>query len=254
MIRVTIWNEYRHEVQVPEVAKIYPRGIHNAIGDHLKKNENFQVRTATLDEPENGLTEEVLNNTDVLIWWGHLDQEEVLDEVAERVYQRVIQGMGFIVLHSGHASKPFRKLCGTECQNVPWREAGEKERLWKIMPSHPILKGIEGDYIEIPHEEMYGEPFCMPAPQELILISWFEGGDVFRSGFTLKRGNGNIFYFRPGHEAFPVFYQKEVLQILENAVEWAAPPFPVPHCRSDYSPLEPIKSMQASIEALHTKQ
>lgn len=243
MIRVAIWNEYRHELRIPQVAEIYPGGIHKAIGDHLITNPDIQVRTATLDEPENGLTQKLLDHTDVLVWWGHLDQDELLDEVAERVYQRVIQGMGLIVLHSGHASKPFRRLCGTECQNVSWREAGEKERLWKVMPSHPILRGIPGDYFEIPHEEMYGEPFCMPVPDELLLISWFEGGEVFRSGFTLKRGNGNIFYFRPGHEAFPVFYQKEVQQILMNAVLWAAPPFPVPEGRGDYSPLEPLRSV-----------
>ena len=240
MIRVTVWNENIHEVNMPEAKAIYPDGIHNAIAGFLSRNENLQVRTATLNQPEHGLTDEVLNHTDVLIWWGHIAHDDVSDTVVEKVYQRIMSGMGFIALHSAHACKVFMKLCGTECGNVCWREAGEKERLWKVIPSHPILKGINGDYFEIPHEEMYGEPFCIPTPDEVLLISWFKGGDVFRSGFTLKRGNGNVFYFRPGHETFPVYHQKEVQQILENAVLWATPAFTVGPGRSSYQPLEEI--------------
>ncbi|NLO82349.1 MAG: trehalose utilization protein ThuA [Clostridiales bacterium] len=238
-IRVTVWNEFRHEKNDPEVAKIYPDGIHNAIADFLKEQGQFEVRTATLDEPEHGLTDEVLQNTDVMIWWGHLAHEEVKDEIVEKVHRRILDGMGLIVLHSGHASKIFRKICGTNSERLKWRESGEKERLWVIEPGHPIVEGLD-EYIEIPNEEMYGERFDIPAPDTLIFISWFEGGEVFRSGCCYRRGRGKIFYFRPGHETFPVYYQKEVQRVIINAVKWAAPvngPKPV---YGNYKPLESI--------------
>jgi len=221
LIRVTVWNEYRHEKKDSEVAKIYPEGIHGAIAKYLRKQEDLNVRTATLDEPEHGLTSEVLNQTDVLTWWGHMAHNEVSDTVVERIYQRVLDGMGLIVLHSAHFSKIFRKLMGTTC-NLKWREIGEKERLWAVEPGHPIVKGL-GPYIEIPHTEMYGERFDIPQPDTLIFISWFEGGEVFRSGCCYHRGKGKIFYFRPGHETYPIFYQSEVLKVINNAIHWAAP-------------------------------
>lgn len=220
-IKVTVWNEYFHETQDPAIAKVYPNGIHNCIADFLR-TEDFIVRTATLQQEENGLTEEVLNDTDVLIWWGHMAHEKVADEVVQRVYKRVLDGMGLIVLHSGHGSKIFQKLCGTDSGWLKWREAGEKEILWVIDPTHPIADGLE-EKIVIPHEEMYGESFLIPQPDEIVFISWFQGGEVFRSGLTYRRGNGKIFYFRPGHEAFPVYYQKEIQQVIKNAVKWAAP-------------------------------
>jgi trehalose utilization protein len=179
------------------------------------------VRTATLDEPEHGLTEEVLAETDVLLWWGHMAHKEVSDEVVERVQKRVLEGMGLIVLHSAHVSKIFVKLMGTGCM-LRWREAGERERLWVVAPGHPIAEGI-GDYFEIPHEEMYGEFFDIPAPDALVFVSWFQGGEVFRSGCCFERGQGRIFYFRPGHETHPTYHQPEVQRVISNAVRWAAP-------------------------------
>ena len=175
--------------------------------------------TATLDEPEHGLTEEVLNRTDVLIWWGHVAHGDVTDEIVSRVQQRVLSGMGLIVLHSGHFSKIFRRMLGTNC-SLRWREIAEKERLWNIEPGHPISRGI-GDYIEIPNTEMYGERFDIPTPDKLIFVSWFEGGEVFRSGCCWERGNGKIFYFRPGHETYPIFYNGDVQRVITNAVRWA---------------------------------
>jgi len=219
-LRVTVWNEYRHEKTHEEVAKVYPGGMHEAIAQHLRA-EGFQVRTATLDEPEHGLTEEVLAQTDVLIWWGHMAHGDVEDEIVDRVYQRVLGGMGLIVLHSGHFSKIFKKLMGTSC-NLKWREIGEKERIWVVEPGHPIAKGL-GEYFEIPNAEMYGERFDIPAPDTLVFVSWFQGGEVFRSGCCYHRGNGKVFYFRPGHETYPIFYQAEVLRVMANAVRWAAP-------------------------------
>lgn len=198
-MNVLIWNEHRHEQQNEEVAKIYPDGIHGAIKEFLE-TDDIHVETATLDEPNHGITEERLAKTDVMLWWGgHLAHHEVADEVVEQVHQRVMEGMGLIVLHSGHFSKIFKKLMGTGC-DLKWREADETERMWVVNPSHPIVEGI-GEFIEIEKEEMYGEHFDIPAPDELVLLSWFEGGEVFRSGCTYRRGHGKVFYFRPGHEA-----------------------------------------------------
>lgn len=238
-IRVTVWNEYRHEKTDAAVARVYPQGIHRTIADFLQK-QGFTVRTATLDEPEHGLTEEVLAQTDVLIWWGHMAHEEVRDEVVMRVYRRVLDGMGLIVLHSGHFSKIFRKLMGTSC-DLKWREIGEKERLWVVAPGHPIVEGI-GEYIEIPHAEMYGEYFDIPAPDTLVFISWFQGGEVFRSGCCFHRGRGKIFYFRPGHETLPIYHQPEVQRVITNAVRWAAPVGgPKPQFGHFPTPLEPVQ-------------
>ncbi len=218
MIKVTVWNENRHEQIHPEVQAVYPNGIHNAIASFLQE-AGFETETATLEQSSHGLTDEVLENTDVLIWWGHIAHDEVEEAIVTKVHERVLRGMGLIVLHSGHFSKIFKKLMGTSC-DLKWREAGEKERMWVVDPTHPIVDGV-GEYIEIEQEEMYGEHFDIPTPDELILVSWFKGGEVFRSGCTFKRGNGKIFYFRPGHETYPTYYQKDIQQIIINGVKWA---------------------------------
>ena len=220
MLRVTIWNEYAHEKTDERVREVYPNGIHNAIADFLRSDE-IEVRTATLDDEECGLTEDVLKNTDVLIWWGHMKHHMVPDEVAARVRDEVLKGMGFIGLHSAHHSKPFKLLMGTSC-NLSWREDGDMERVWTINPAHPIAQGI-GRYFELPHVETYGEPFGIPEPDEVIFMGWYEGGEVFRSGCTFHRENGRIFYFQPGHETFPIFYDENVQTIIRNAVYWAKP-------------------------------
>ncbi|KON92554.1 ThuA domain-containing protein [Rossellomorea marisflavi] len=242
MMNVTVWNENRHEQQNPVVREIYPKGIHGAIASFLE--DAFNVRTATLDEPEHGLTQEVLDGTDVLIWWGHLAHGEVSDEVVERVKQRVLDGMGLIVLHSGHFSKIFKTLMGTSC-DLKWREADEKERIWIVDPSHPIADGI-GESIELEKEEMYGEHFDIPAPDQLVMVSWFEGGEIFRSGCTYQRGNGKIFYFRPGHETYPTYYHQDVQKVIANAVKWAAP---VNRNRPVYGNAQPLETIKAKEEA-----
>lgn len=237
MINVLVWNENRHEQKEEKVRAVYPNGIHGAIADFLN-GEEFKVKTATLDEPEHGLSDAVLQETDVLVWWGHLAHGEVEDSIVEKVKQRVLDGMGLIVLHSGHFSKIFKVLMGTSC-DLKWREADEKERIWIVDPSHPITEGL-GEYIELEKEEMYGEHFDIPAPDELVMLSWFEGGEVFRSGCTYKRGKGKIFYFRPGHETYPTYYHKEVQQVIKNAVKWAKPAdLPVP-AYGNAKPLERI--------------
>jgi len=220
-ISVTVWNEYRHEKTDARVAAIYPQGMHEAIAGHLRTQDDMDVRTATLDEPEHGLSDEVLGGTDVMTWWGHVAHKEVQDAVVDKVHRRVLEGMGLIVLHSGHFSKVFRRLMGTTCQ-LKWREAGEREVLWVTRPGHPIVQGID-DHFVIPQVEMYGEHFDIPEPDETVLISSFSGGEVFRSGVTFRRGAGKVFYFRPGHETYPIYHQKEVLKVIANAVRWAAP-------------------------------
>ena len=217
-MNIVVWNENRHEKENPVVADIYPDGIHGVIENFLSKDFS-NIKTATLDEREHGLTEEVLRDTDVLIWWGHIAHDEVQDDIVERVKSRVLEGMGLIVLHSAHFSKIFKTLMGTSC-DLKWREAAEKERLWVVDPGHPITEGI-GEYIELEKEEMYGEHFDIPTPDELVFVSWFEGGEVFRSGATFKRGQGKIFYFRPGHETYPTYYNKDVQLVIRNAVKWA---------------------------------
>ena len=219
-IRVTVWNEFRHEQQSPQVAAVYPHGIHIALAHHLEQ-AGFALTTATLDQPEHGLSEAILAQTDVLLWWGHMAHELVQDDIVDRVHRRVLEGMGLIVLHSGHFSKIFKRLMGTTC-DLKWREIGEKERLWVVSPGHPIAAGL-GEYFEIPQAEMYGEQFDIPAPDELIFISWFQGGELFRSGCCYHRGRGKIFYFRPGHETYPIYHQSEVLTVIKNAIRWAAP-------------------------------
>ncbi|MBI3008417.1 MAG: ThuA domain-containing protein [Candidatus Omnitrophica bacterium] len=219
MIKVTIWNEFRHERKEKRIADVYPKGMHQKLLEEFKTQSDFEVRTATLDEPEHGLSQEVLDNTDVLTWWGHVAHNEVEDKIVDRVQKRVLEGMGLIVLHSGHYSKIFKKLMGTTC-NLIWREADEKERLWVVEPFHPITQGI-GTYIELPQEEMYGERFDIPEPDKVIFISWFEGGEVFRSGVTWTRGFGKIFYFRPGHESYPTFCNEQIVKVLCNAIRWA---------------------------------
>ena len=220
MIRVTVWNEYAHEKLDEQVKSIYPNGIHNAIADFLR-SDDIEVRTATLDDEECGLTPEVLQNTDVLIWWGHMRHDNVPDEIAVRVKDEVLKGMGFIGLHSAHHSKPFRLLMGTSC-HLSWREDGDMERIWTINPAHPIAQGI-GRYFELPHVETYAEPFGIPEPDEVVFMGWYEGGEVFRSGCTFHREKGKIFYFQPGHESFPIFYDENVQTIIRNAVYWAKP-------------------------------
>lgn len=217
-IRVTVWNEYVHEREIPEIARVYPDGIHGCISEFLSKEENITVTTATLDMEYNGLSQEVLDNTDVLIWWGHCKHDDVSDETVKRVQTRVLSGMGLIALHSAHFSKIMKTLLGTS-MNLQWRD-NDSERLWCINPSHPIAKNVP-ECIVLPNEEMYGEPFDIPKPDDVIFLGWFEGGEVFRSGCTYTRGNGRIFYFQPGHEAYPIYYNDDIRRIIVNAVNWS---------------------------------
>ena len=220
MLRVTVWNEYKHEQEYEGIRKVYPNGIHGCIAEFLRKEAEFTVRTATFYEPEHGLTEEVLQSTDVLIIWSHALQEEFSDEVAERVRRHVLSGMGLVALHSAHYSKIMKKLLGTT-MSLKWRH-GDREKLWCILPTHPIAAGVP-EMIELPEEEMYGEFFDIPKPDDVIFTGWFSGGEVFRSGCTFTRGYGKIFYFQPGHEEYPIYYHPDIQRIITNGVRFCAP-------------------------------
>lgn len=238
-IRVTVWNEGIHERTDERVRAIYPNGMGGQIAQYLEKQPGIaSVRVSELHDPDQGLTGANLDATDVLTWWGHKAHRDVTDENVERVHRRVLDGMGLIVLHSGHHSKIFRKLMGTSC-DLKWREIGERERIWVVDPAHPIADGLP-EYIELPHVEMYGEHFDIPQPERQVFISWFQGGEVFRSGCCWHRGKGKIFYFRPGHETFPIYHNAQVLRVIYNAVKWAAPCGVREITRKNVEPLENV--------------
>ena len=219
MLNVTIYNEFVSERKDECCREIYPDGIHEAIASFLR-SEEINVRCFCLDTV-NEITDAVIDETDVMIWWGHLAHSSVPDEVAMRVRDAVLKGMGIIFLHSAHHSKPFRLLMGTTC-NLTWREDGDSELIWVVNPAHPITQGIDR-YFKLPHVETYGEPFGIPNPDEVIFIGNYSGGEVFRSGCTFHRENGRIFYFQPGHETFPIFYDTNVQTVIRNAVQWVKP-------------------------------
>ncbi|MBQ3761057.1 MAG: ThuA domain-containing protein [Clostridia bacterium] len=220
MIHVTIYNEFLHEQNNEKIRAIYPDGIHMCIKRFLECDD-ISVKTITLEDVQNGISDELLKGTDVMLWWGHMAHEKVPDEVAKKVQQEVLSGMGIIFLHSGHHSKPFRLLMGTSC-NLTWREDGDYERVWVVKPAHPIARGL-GRFIYIPEVETYGEPFDVPEPDVTVFIGGYEGGEVFRSGLCYRRGNGKIFYFQPGHESFPIYKIPDVQTVIRNAVRWAYP-------------------------------
>lgn len=221
-IRATVWNENVHERTEPHIMPFYPDGIHGAVADALGEQlgDAVAVRTAVLDEPEHGLTEDVLATTDVLFWWGHLAHDEVADEVVERVQRHVLGGMGLVVLHSGHFSKVFTRLLGTTC-SLAWRDDGDRELVWTTAPGHPVADGVPSPLI-IDRHETYGEYFDVPEPDETVFISSFSGGEVFRSGLAYRRGRGRIFYFSPGDQKYPVYLHPDVRRVLGNAARWAA--------------------------------
>ena len=248
-INATIWGENIHDKKNKDVKKIYPDGMHSCIEAALKNEPNINTKTATLDQDNHGLSDDILRNTDVLLWWGHAAHDQVEDHIVDKVHARVLEGMGLIALHSSHYSKIFRKLMGTTCSLV-WREAGELERVWVCNPGHPITNGL-GRYFEIPQSEMYGEPFQVPPAEETIFSSWYQGGETFRSGLIYKRGNGKIFYFSPGHETYPIYHQKEVKLVLCNAVKWACSEKGT--WKDDYTrhPSDPIEKIETQGPQLH---
>lgn len=237
MTRVRVWTEYRQDRTDDAVKAVYPDGIHAAIAAGLE-SAGFEVTVGHLDDPDQGVSDSDLAGTDVLTWWGHVAHGQVTDETVDRVQRRVLDGMGLIVLHSGHHSKIFKRLTGTTA-NLTWREAGERERLWVVDRAHPIAEGL-GDSFVLEHEEMYGEPFDIPAPDNLVFVSWFQGGEVFRSGCCYERGRGRVFYFRPGHETHPTYFDDNVRRVIANAARWAAGPAGDPFA---FGPAQPRETL-----------
>lgn len=220
-INVTFWYEAKQEIECGDyVKKAYPEGMAKQMENIFAGQKDIHFRAVTFYDKDFGLPDSLLNETDVLIWWAHAIHDQVPDELAEKVQQRVLKGMGLIVLHSGHLSKPFVKLMGTSC-TLRWRD-DDRERLWCVNPAHPIAQGLP-EYFELPVEEMYGEFFDIPEPDELVFVGWFAGGEVFRSGCAWHRGYGKVFYFQPGHESNPIYFNEYVQKILVNAAHWAAP-------------------------------
>ncbi len=220
-IRVVVWGENQHEFVDESVRRIYPDGMHTTIAAGIAEHlgDRALVRTATLDQPEHGLGEDVVAETDVLVWWGHRAHDQVSDDVVARVHRAVLAGMGLVVLHSGHFSTIFKTLMGTTC-SLRWRSAGEREIVWTVDPTHPIAAGVPQPFV-IEQQEMYGEFFDVPPPDELVFVSWFSGGEVFRSGLTYRRGHGKVFYFSPGDQEYPVYHHPVVRRVIANGVEWA---------------------------------
>ncbi len=220
-IKVTIWNEFRHEKTNETAKALYPNGLHATIGEYLSQYDDIEVRLAALDDPDQGLPDEVLKDTDVLIWWGHMAHGEVNDSLVTKIQRRVLLGkMNFIALHSAHHSKPFRAILGTT-GNLTWGR-NQREIMWNLLPTHPIAEGIPQSFF-IESEELYSEPFVIPQPDELIFGAWYEDGYIFRAGATFRRDYGKIFYFQPGHETCPSFHNPYVLRVILNAVRWAKP-------------------------------
>lgn len=253
MIQAVVWGENVHEQTSEAVAALYPEGMHACIAAALNADAGISASTATLQEAEHGLPQARLDGTDVLLWWGHAAHGEVSDAVVDRIAEAVWSGMGLILLHSAHFSNIFKRLMGAPC-SLTWREAGERERIWVTAPGHPIAAGLP-DHFELETEEMYGEPFFVPEPLETVFIGWFQGGEVFRSGLTYRRGLGNVFYFQPGHETYPTYHDPNIQRVLVNAVHWAAPSQPrradvqaAPN-RDVSDALEPITERGAKLHA-----
>lgn len=235
-ISVTVWGENVHEQHEPPVRELYPDGMHAAIAAGIEEHlgAEARIRTVTLQDPQHGLTDAVLDDTDVLTWWGHAAHDQVDDEVVARVHRRVLAGMGLLVLHSGHASKIFKRLMGTTC-TLNWRSEGDRELVWTVAPDHPVAQGVPHPIV-IDEQEMYGEYFDVPPPDDLVFLSTFSGGEVFRSGCAYRRGKGRIFYFSPGDQEYPVYHHPDVRRVLANAVRWVNPELtsretPGPHRR-----------------------
>ena len=252
---MTIWSEGLDANLQPLAARCYPDDINSAIADFLRQDAELEVTCRDINMEENGLPQKVVDGTDVLLWWGHMFHDRVSDEVAQRVAQAVLKrGMGLLLLHASLNSKPASILLG-RCGTGKYRECGERERVWVINPSHPIVEGLEEEWFDIPQSEMYGEPYVMPTPDDLIFISWFQGGEVLRSGAAWNRGSGRILFLAPGHEEFPVYTGCRPLQkVIANACRWLRPTRgPVPVRRGEVDALEPLPDVPLPERLIRSK-
>ena len=214
-IRVRIWCEGT----APK--SVYPRDIDGALGDFLGKRKDLVVSRARLDDADVGLSDGALDATDALIWWGRLRHADLPDSRARAIAARVRAGkLGFIALHASCLSKPFVELMGGPCELGGFREDGRPERVEIKDRDHPIARGVAP--FTIPRTSMFAEPFKVPKPDSIVMMSTFDRGETFRSGMTWTVQKGRVAYFRPGHDGFPVFFHPSVRQVIANSVAWSS--------------------------------
>ena len=214
-LRVRVWCEGT----APK--SVYPQDIDGVLGDDLRRRAGLEVSLARLGQSDAGLADAALDATDVLIWWGRLRHDDLPEARSKAIVERVKAGrIGFVALHASCASKPFKTLMGTPCEPRGWRDDGQPEHVEIKAPAHPIARGVAA--FTIPKTAMYLEPFAVPAPETVVLVSSWGPNETFRSGLTWTIGEGRVVYFRPGHDAFPVLFHTSVRQVIYNAALWAA--------------------------------
>jgi len=225
--QVVVWSEGTANVD-PASKGVYPDDINTAIAEGLKPlaANGWEIVKASLNDPDQGLSDARLDRTDVLIWWGHKKHGEVKDELVSKIVSRVKAGhMGFIGTHSAHFSKPLKALLGTPCSWAEYKADGTSAEIIVKEPNHPICKGVKD--FKLPKIERYGEPFAVPTPEAVPLDGLYTRPDgqtqPGRMGLCWTIGKGKVFYFTPGHETYNDYYRPEVRRIFVNAVEWAAP-------------------------------
>ncbi len=212
-LRVRIWCEGTAPRQV------YPEGIDGTIAEALKSRPELEVSTGRLRDSEAGLSDADLEAADVLIWWGRLAHEDVPDARCDAVVKRVRAGrLGLLALHGSFGSKPFRRLMGRDCEPSSWREQGQAEEIQIVSPEHPIARGLET--FQIARATRFIEPFPVPEPESVVLMSHYEDGGTFRSGMTWTIDAGRVAYLRPGDDAFPVLFHPSVRSLVANAAAW----------------------------------
>lgn len=274
-VRVVVWDE-----QQPKQRGAYPNFLGNQIASYLKKQPGLSVKSVRMNDPEQGLSSEVLDNCDVLIWWGHRRQQEITPETGQALVERIRAGqLSLIALHSAHWSTPFMEAMNARSRDDALAKLPEADRgratfelihpfkdkykppkrddsptpraeystaadgapriklylpnscfpavradgmpshVTAVLPNHPIARGIPAKFT-ILHTEMYDEPFHVPAPDQVVFEEHWDAGEHFRTGMVWKLGRGKVFYFRPGHETYPVYFEPYPLKILDNAVRW----------------------------------
>ncbi len=271
-VRVLVWDERQKEQK-----QVYANFLGNEIANHLRSRQGFTVQSVGLDDPQQGLPDEVLDQAQVLIWWGHVRHTEIKPEKGRQIVERVKAGkLALIALHSAHWSTPFIEAmyertridarrrypdAATKIEFVPmagflaptydslltpayyalhaggvvknvrvdlpncvfpsYRHDAKHSRVTMLHPEHPIAQGVPPVF-EVSQTEMYDEPFHVPEPDAVIFQETFRDGGWFRGGMVWTLGKGKVFYFRPGHETYPVFKEEYPLRILENAARWLA--------------------------------
>ena len=217
--RVVVWSEGT----APK--NVYPQDINAAIAEGLKPLKGWDIVTASINDPDQGLPEDMLNSASVLIWWGHQKHGAVSDALVDRIVKRVRDGgMGFIATHSAHYSKPLKAILGTPCGWKYYIDDGARVDLVVKAPSHPIALGVKN--FTLPHTERYGDPFEVPTPETVVFDGIYTlpngAAENAQQGMVWTVGKGRVFYFQPGHESYPIYFQDEIRHIFRNGVQWCA--------------------------------